>query len=70
MNAENHMTPAQIIRAAIPEADEVLCDHILWGRTPFPMGAITAQSLFKAANDPEGEMSLLEQIEAYSAVSS
>lgn len=44
------MTPAQIIRAAIPDADDATCEAILWGRTPFPMGAITARSLYKAAS--------------------
>lgn len=44
------MTPAQCIRAAVPDADDAFCDHILWGRTPFPMGKITARDLYKAAN--------------------
>lgn len=44
------MTPADIIRAAIPDADIHLVDHVLWGRTPFPMGKITPQSLYKAAS--------------------
>lgn len=43
------MTPAQVIRKAIPDADDALCDHILWGRTPFPMGGITARGLYEAA---------------------
>jgi hypothetical protein len=43
-------TIAQVIQAAIPGADEQTCDHILWSRTPFPMGRITARSLFKAAS--------------------
>lgn len=41
---------AQIIKAAIPGADEHLINHILWGRTPFPCGRITAQSLYRAAS--------------------
>lgn len=44
------MTPAQIIKAAIPNADESLIEHILWGRTPFPMGKVTERSLYKAAS--------------------
>ncbi len=43
-------TSVEIVRAAIPGADERLCDHILWGRTPFPIGGITAKSLFRAAS--------------------
>lgn len=44
MNAE------AIIRSAIPGADDDLVEHVLWGRTPFPCGAINARSLFKAAS--------------------
>ena len=44
------MTPAQIIRAAIPAADEGLVDHIMWARTPFPCGRVTAQSIYRAAS--------------------
>ena len=43
------MNAQQIIQAAIPNADESTIDHILWGRTPFPCGPITARSLYKAA---------------------
>ena len=43
-------TMSRIIQAAIPSADETLCDHILWGQTPFPCGAISAQMLYKAAS--------------------
>lgn len=44
------MTGQEIIRAAIPGASDILCDHILWGRTPFPCGEVTAQSLYRAAS--------------------
>mgnify|MGYP001614447862 CR=1 FL=1 len=44
------MNAQQIIRAAIPEADDALCEHILWGRTPFPCSAISARSLYLAAH--------------------
>ena len=44
------MTFAEVIRAAIPNADEATLDHVLWGRTPFPMGKVTARSLYKAAS--------------------
>lgn len=44
------MTFGDVIKAAIPGADEVVCDHVLWGRTPFPMGKVTARSLYRAAS--------------------
>ncbi len=43
------MTFEDIIKQAIPDADEALCEYILWGRTCFPAGTITAKSLYKAA---------------------
>lgn len=43
------MTPDEIIHAAVPDASDDFCHHVLWGRTPFPCGVITAQSLYKAA---------------------
>jgi hypothetical protein len=44
------MTAAEIIRAAIPNAPEELCEHILWARTPFPCGRVSAQELYHAAS--------------------
>ena len=44
------MLMSDIIKAAIPDASEETCDFILWSRTPFPVGAITARSLYKAAS--------------------
>ena len=44
------MNSSDIIRAAIPEADDGLCEHILWGRTPFPCGKVTARSIYQAAS--------------------
>lgn len=43
------MTFEQIIKSAFPNADATTVEHILWARTPFPMGKITAQSLYKAS---------------------
>ncbi len=43
-------TISTVIQAAIPNADEALCDHVLWGCTPFPCGPISAQMLYKAAS--------------------
>jgi len=43
------MTTHEIIKAAIPNADDETCSFILWARTPFPVGAITARSLFDSA---------------------
>lgn len=44
------MTPADCIRAAIPEADDALCDHIVWGRTPFPFAKLSARDFYRAAS--------------------
>lgn len=43
------MLMTDIIKAAIPNASDDTCEFILWSRTPFPVGAITAKSLYKAA---------------------
>lgn len=40
----------QIIRAAIPGASAELCEHVLWGRTPFPCGTVYAKTLYRAAH--------------------
>ena len=39
-----------VVQAAIPSADAELCDFILWERTPFPCGPVSARSLFKTAS--------------------
>lgn len=44
MNAE------QIIKAAIPSATDELINYIVWGRTPFPFGPVSAKHLYKAAS--------------------
>lgn len=44
------MTPADCIRAAIPDASDALCDHIMWGRTPFPFLKLGARAFYKAAS--------------------
>jgi hypothetical protein len=38
-----------VIRAAIPDASDQLCDFILWDRTYFPLGAVTPKDLYRAA---------------------
>lgn len=38
-----------IIRAAIPDADDALCEYIVWARTHYPMAPVAAQMLYKAA---------------------
>lgn len=43
------MNPQQIVRAAIPRASDELVDHVLFGRTPYPLAPVSAQSLYKAA---------------------
>lgn len=30
------MTPHDVVRKAIPDASDSLCEYIVWGRTPFP----------------------------------
>lgn len=44
------MTPADCVRGAIPSASDSLCDHIVWGRTPFPFTKLTARDFYKAAS--------------------
>lgn len=44
------MTAADIIRAAVPDADEMTCEHVLWGMTPYPCGPVTPQELYQAAS--------------------
>lgn len=44
------MTPADCIRAAIPDADDALCHYIVWNRTPFPMGRVSARDFYRAAS--------------------
>ena len=43
------MTIEQVIKNAIPDATKSEMVYILWFRTPFPCGSITARSLYKAA---------------------
>ena len=44
------MDTEQIIKAAIPHATDRLMDYIVWGRTPFPCGPVSAKQLYKAAS--------------------
>jgi hypothetical protein len=44
------VSPYQVIRNAIPAATDSLCEHIIWGRTPYPFVRLTAKSLWKAAD--------------------
>jgi hypothetical protein len=39
-----------IVRAAIPKADMDLTRLILWERTSFPCGRVTARELYRAAS--------------------
>jgi hypothetical protein len=39
-----------VIRAAMPGADDATCEHVFWGMTPYPVGRVTAQSLYRAAS--------------------
>lgn len=44
------MTPADCIRAAIPDATDELVDYIVWGRSPFPFKRLGARDFYKAAS--------------------
>jgi len=44
------MTILEIIQNAIPNANEELCEYIVWGRTPYPCVGLTAKALYKAAS--------------------
>lgn len=44
------MTELDICRAAYPQANKAFADHILWGRTCFPFGKVTARDLYRAAS--------------------
>ena len=44
------MNIQQIIKAAIPDADETVCDLILWERLPYPFAKLTAKDIYKAAH--------------------
>ena len=40
----------RVIQAAIPNASDATIEHILWGRTCYPVGPITPKSVYKAAS--------------------
>lgn len=39
-----------VVRAAIPGANEDDADYILWSRTSYPMGSVDAKTIHKAAS--------------------
>jgi hypothetical protein len=43
------MNIAQIITNAIPDVDEKGIDYIMWERTPYPCGSLTARDLYTIA---------------------
>ncbi len=43
------MNYSAIIKAAIPEANESIVDYVMWERTPWPIGSVTAKQLYKIA---------------------
>ena len=43
-------TVLDIVRAVKPDATEDFANHILWGRTPYPCGKVTARLIYKAAS--------------------
>ena len=40
----------EIIKNAIPGATDEICEFVLWARTPFPCGGITAKELYQSAS--------------------
>ena len=42
-------TVHQVVRAAIPDADDEIVSFIMWARTPYPFGTVSARSIYKAA---------------------
>ena len=48
--ARETMNTSDIVRAAIPDASDELCNHVLWGRTAFPFVQLTARDLYRAAS--------------------
>ena len=43
-------TAPEIVRAAIPDATDATCEHVLWGMTPFPVGRVLPREIFRAAS--------------------
>ena len=43
-------TSSEIVRAAIPGASEAVCERVLWGMTPFPVGRVFPKQIFRAAS--------------------
>ncbi len=43
------MTTYQIMRKAIPDADDQLCEFIVWERTAYPLRKLTTRGLYKTA---------------------
>lgn len=44
------MLVLDIVRAAIPDADQRLAEHIVWCRTPYPFTKPGARGFYKAAS--------------------
>lgn len=44
------MQVLDIVRGAIPDADQCLAEHIVWCRTPFPFTKLDARAFYKAAS--------------------
>ena len=40
----------RVIRAAIPDCDDSVIQHVIWGRTPYPFAPVTPRSLYRAAS--------------------
>jgi len=43
------MTPRDIVRGAIPNADDATVEYVIWGRTPFPF-RVDVREIYRAAS--------------------
>lgn len=43
-------TIAEVVKAAIPDATPEIIDWVLWERTPYPCGKVSAKKIYKASS--------------------
>lgn len=44
------MELVNVVMAAIPGADQDVAEHVLWSRTSYPAGSVSAREVFDAAS--------------------
>jgi len=44
------MNIIDVVKAAVPDASKEFVEWLLWSRTPYPVGGVTARSLYKTAS--------------------